>query len=150
MGLAVVSSLQRRAAVKVPWRLSVLLLLIFAAAWPFDPSYSGGGHITDQTVDAMSQAIENGGVERPIALFSLGLFAFVTLLSKKRSRLRVNGPLGWSLLFYLFLACASPARAEDSSLTIRRVGILVLLSLGAMAVAARLSQIRTASLAVCV
>src|ERR1039458_3720108 len=128
------------AAVKAPWHLSVLLLLIFAAAWPFDPSYSG--HHQDLTLDEMSQAVEKGGVQRPIALCSLGLFAVLALLSKERSRLRVNGPLGFSLLFFLFLALASPAWAEDPSLTVRRVGVLVLLSLGALAVAARLSQIQ--------
>jgi O-antigen ligase len=54
------------------------------------------------------------------------------------------------MLFFIGLALASPAWAEDSSLTIRRVGVLVLLSVGAVAVAARLSQMETAALAVCV
>jgi O-antigen ligase len=136
------------ATVKTPWGLSLFLLVIFALAGPFDPSHSQGLGVAglDETV----QLIEKGSAQRPIALFSLGLFALVALLSKRRSRLRVNGPLGWSLLFFLFLALASPAWAEDSSLTIRRVGVLVLLSLGAVAVAARLSQIRTVALAVCV
>jgi exopolysaccharide production protein ExoQ len=146
MGIAATSPLEP-ATVKMPWGLSLFLLVIFALT-SFDPSRSQG--LPDVGLDETVQLIEKGGVRRPIALFSLGLFAVATLLSKKRSRLRVNGPLGWSLLFFLFLALASPAWAEDSSLTIRRVGILVLLSLGAVAVAARCSQLRIAALTVCV
>ena len=136
------------ATVKMPWGLSLFLLMIFALAGPFDPSYSG--HLLEQTLNEMSQAVQNGSVQRQIALLSLGLFAFAALFSKRRGRLRVKGPLGWSLLFFLFLALASPAWAEDASLTLRRVGVLVLLYLGAVAVAARVSQTQTVALTVCV
>jgi O-antigen ligase len=147
MGIAATSPLAP-ATVRIPWGLSLFLLVIFALACPFDPSYSG--HPQVLTIDEALQAVEKGSAQRPIALCSLGLFALVALLSRRRRRLHVNGPLGWLVLFFLSLAIASPAWAEDPSLTVRRVGVLVLLSLGAVAVAARLSQIRTAALAVCV
>ena len=138
----------RTGKIKMPWGLSLFLLVIFALAGPFNPSNSGA--LLDLRLDEAFQRNEKASEQRQIALLSLGLFAAIVLLSKKRGRLRVSGPLGWSLLFFLFLALASPAWAEDSSLTIRRVGIFVLLCLGALAVAARLSQVETAALAVCV
>jgi len=147
MGTAVRSPLGPR-TVKMPWGLSLFLLAIFAFAVPFNPSNSG--NLLEVGLDEASQANEKKSEQRQIALLCLGLFAALALSSKKRSRLRVSGLLGWSVLFFLFLALASPAWAEDSSLAIRRVGILVLLCLGALAVAARLSQIQTAALAVCV
>jgi exopolysaccharide production protein ExoQ len=134
--------------VQVPWGLSLLLLAIFAFTSPFDPSYSWDPQAL--TIDEAMRTVEKGSVQRPIALCFLGLFALVSLLSRRRGRLHINGPLGWLVLFFLSLAIASPAWAEDPSLTVRRVGVLVLLSLGAVAVTARLSQIRTAALAVCV
>lgn len=146
MGIAAASRLEP-ATVKTPWRLSLFLLAIFALA-SFDPSRAFQPQ--QLSLDETLQQIENGSAQCRIALFCFGFFGLVALTSPKGSRLRVNGILGWSMLFFISLALASPAWAEDSSLTIRRVGVLVLLSLGAMAVATRLSQVQTAALAVCV
>lgn len=136
------------AVAKMPWRWSLLLLVVLALASPFDPSQSGGRFSPEQ--DSVVAQVETGNMVRQVALLSLGMLATVALLSRKRGRLQVNGLLGWSMLFYIGLALASPAWAEDPSLAIRRAGVLLVLSLGALATAARLSQIRSAALAVCV
>jgi exopolysaccharide production protein ExoQ len=132
------------AAAKMPWRWSLFLVAIFVLANPFDPSRSGRMPDLDEAI----QLVEKGSAQRQIALLSLGLFALVTFMSKKHWRLQVNGLLGWSMLFYIGLALASPAWAEDPSLTVRRAGVLVLLFLGALATVARFSHIQTVALAV--
>jgi multisubunit Na+/H+ antiporter MnhB subunit len=97
------------ATVKMPWGLSLFLVAIFALAYPFDPSHSQG--LGDAGLDETAQLIEKGSVQGLITLFSLELFALVTRLSKKRSRLRVNGPLGWLVLFFFSLAVALSSHA---------------------------------------
>lgn len=136
------------AAVKMPWRWSLLLLVVFAFACPFNPSQAGGR--LDMEQDAYEAQVETGNVVRQVALLSLGSFAIVELFRRKRGRLKVNGLLGWSTLLYVSMALASPAWAEDPSLAIRRAGVLLVLFLGALATTARFSLIRIAALAVCV
>lgn len=146
MGLAA-ASVPEQVAVKMPWHLAMFLVVIFAFAYPFDPSQSGGR--LDVGLEGVVQQLETGSAQRQVALLALGMLAAVIFLSRKRSQLRVNGLLGWSMLLFLGLAAASPAWAEDPPLTLRRVGVLVLLFLGALATVTRLSQIRLAGLAVC-
>jgi len=134
--------------VRMPWRWSLLLLIVFALASPFDLSQSGGRLTAEQ--DTLVSQVETGNMARQVALLCLGVSAAVALLYRRHGRLQVNRLLGWSMLFYLGLAVASPIWAEDPSLAIRRAGVLFVLFLAALATAARLSQIRTAALAVCV
>jgi|GEM_PF-1151508 len=133
---------------KIPWRWSLLLLVVFALASPFDLSQSGGRLTPEQ--DTLVSQVENGNAAREIALLSFGLLSSFLLFKRGRGHLQVNGFLGWAVIFYVALAVASPVWAEDSSLAIRRVGVLIVLSLGALATVERLSLIRTAALAVCV
>jgi O-antigen ligase len=134
--------------VKISWQLPLLLLVVFAVACPFDLSESGGRLTAEQ--DTLVSQVETGNTAREVALLCLGVWATVALFRRKRSYLRVNGLLGWSMIFYVGLALASPTWAEDPSLAIRRAGLLLVLSLSALATVVRLSQIRTAALAVCV
>jgi len=130
----------------MPWGLALFLLVIFAFATPFNRSNSGV--LSDLHFDESIQALESASEHREAALLCLGIFALLALMRKKRRQLRINGALGWCLLFFSLLAVVSPAWAEDPSLTTRRVSIFILLSLGALAVAARLSQVQIAALAV--
>ncbi len=131
-------------AVKMPWRWPLFLLTIFIFATPLVPSRSA----VDLSLDEAMQVSDKGNAQREIALSALGLFALVTFVSRKHWRLQVNGLLGWLTIFYIALAVASPIWAEESPLTIRRVGVLVLLFLGASAAVVRFSQVQTMTLAV--
>jgi len=128
----------------MPWRWSLFFVAIFVFANSLSPSRSGQA----LELDEVMQTVEKGSALREVALLFLGLFALVTFMSKKHWRLRVNGLLGWSMLFYISLALASPVWAEDPSLTLRRSGVLLLLFLGALAAAVRFSHIQTVALAV--
>lgn len=143
MGISAQLKLQAELA-GVPLGWSLVLLFVFAMANPFDPSRSGGAL---PNLDDATQLIESGSVGREVALLALGIFAAITFLGRRRWGLRVNGLLGLSVLCYVALALASPAWAEDTPLTIRRVGVLLLLFLGALATTARYSHIQTAALA---
>ncbi len=84
-------------------------------------------------------AIEGGDAIRRAALASLSGAAVLSLLRKRRQQLRVNGPIGLLIPFYLFWASASIGWADEPSLAARRVTILLFLSVGALAVAERFS-----------
>ena len=144
MGHVVDQSVERTTVV-VPWGLSLLLLIIFAVAGPFDLSEAGGRLGADQ--DTIVQGLESGSMTRQVSLLSLGLFATIALLDRKRGRLQVNGFLGCLMLFYVGLALVSPAWAEDPSFAIRRAFVLLALFLGALATVKRLPPIRIAALA---
>ena len=139
----------RPASANMPWRWSLFLVAIFVFANSLSPSRSGKA----PDLDEVMQTVEKGSALREAALLFLLLFALFTFMSKKHWRLRVNGLLGWSMLFYISLALASPVWAEDPSypsLTVRRSGVLLLLFLGALATVARFSRIQAVALAVCV
>ena len=83
---------------------------------------------------------------RIIALIALGAFALFNLLRSKPGRLQINGLLGWLILFYLVWVVLSIIWSLDPRFTLKRVGILILLSLGALYVAERLSLQETIAL----
>ena len=58
---------------------------------------------------------------------------------QRRSRLKINGLLGWLILFYLVWAFSSLVWAEDIALTFRKLIVLAMLCLGALAVSKRFS-----------
>jgi exopolysaccharide production protein ExoQ len=145
MGMAATSSLEP-VTVNMPWRFSLCLLTVFALTSPFDPTQPGKFGVTG--LDELGQQLEKGSVQREVALLFLGVLALITFLNKKYWRLRINGLLGWLMLTYVAIALASPAWAEDPSLTIRRAGVLALLFLGALAMVARYSEIQIVALTV--
>ena len=80
------------------------------------------------------------------ALIALGAFALFNLLRYKTGRFQINGLLGWLILFYLVWAALSIIWSIDPRFTAKRVGILLLLSLGALYVADRFSLRETIAL----
>lgn len=132
---------------RMPWGLALFLLATFGLM--FDPSFSGGVKAVN-IGDYMQAVLKGGNTLREISLLTLGVFALITFLNRRRDRLQANGPLAWLLLFFLGLAVASPAWAQDPAVAIRRVVVLVLLSAGAAAVVARCPLLRIAALTVCV
>jgi len=90
-------------------------------------------------VDEVAGHLAGGNLGRQIALITLGAFALLGLVRRKEKRFQINGMLGWFILFYLALAILSILWSIDARFTIKRVGILLMLSLGALYVADRLS-----------
>src|SRR5208283_2026150 len=125
---------------------SLWLFVAFLAGmfffWTQDISHSvrwqGQGLLTvDEAVAAASHGPH--GVPRGVILLSLGGFAAVSLLRKRRNPLRINGGLGHLIIFYLGWATLSVAWADDSVMALKRVVDFALLALGALAVAERFS-----------
>ena len=132
----------------LPWGTFFFLLAVFALSTPFFRAIgsfglgiggigSGGGAIGQtRSLDEV----------RIVALISLGAVALFNLLRRKSARFQINGLLGWLILFYLVLAALSITWSIDTLVTIKRVGILLLLSLGALYVADRFSLQETIAL----
>ena len=110
--------------------------------WTQDFSHSvrwqGEGLMTvDESVATENQGPH--GVPRGVILLSLGGFAAVSLLRSSRNPLRINGGLGYLIIFFLVWAALSIAWADDSVIELKRVVWLALFGLGALAVAERFS-----------
>jgi len=134
---------------RLPWGIFLYLLGIFVLATPYDLSHSTIESASGRTHDAYEQVhfVEKGSLVRPIALFLLGAFSIISLLRTEKNRFGVNGSLGWLILFFLIWAVLSIFWAHDTRLAVKRVMILILLSLGALAVAERLTLSETVTLA---
>jgi O-antigen ligase len=115
----------------------LFLCVVFFFAQPWDLFWTISGPITDAEIHMRS--VEEGSVVRRISLLLLGGFAVLSLLKKRQKRLRVNGFLGGLMLFFIVWACLSIAWTTDLALTVRKLVVLVMLSLGALALAKRLS-----------
>ncbi len=125
---------------------SLLVFVAFLASmfffWTQDISHSvrwqGEGLMTvDEAVASANQGPH--GVPRGVILLSLGGFAAVSLLRRSRNPLRINGGLGYLIIFFLVWAALSIAWADDSMMELKRVVGFALLALGAFAVAERFS-----------
>lgn len=90
--------------------------------------------------EAIAEATDEGSTVRRIALLSLGLLGLITLWSKGGTEIRINGVLGWLILFFFFWSFLSITWADNIELTFRRMVVLLMLSLGALAAARRFSD----------
>ncbi len=117
---------------RVPYTSFFLLLIVFLLAQPFyfsDPIDDGG-----LSASVRAQLISAGDPERQVGLLLLALFAIVSLWRYRRSDLRAHRCLSWPVLLFLSWACMSIIWSIDPSLTVRRVGVLLILCLGAIGV----------------
>ncbi|MFC1843885.1 O-antigen ligase family protein [Thermodesulfobacteriota bacterium] len=127
----------------LPWGIFLFLLAVFVIATPL--VHFGTGFAVRDAYD-MAKAQSLSYWPRQVALISLGAFALFNLLRSKPGRLQINGLLGWLILFYLVWAALSIIWSINPNFTIKRVGILLLFSLGALYVADRLSLRETIAL----
>ncbi len=123
---------------RFPW-----LMFLFLAAMLFLPhdlyfSKKGIEAFNLSERELVTRAAEHSLSSR-IVFLSLGLFAVAGLLSRRGTRLRIIGPLGWTLLFFASWAVLSLAWAEDADLTLRRLAAFGILCLAAAATARRCS-----------
>ncbi len=133
----------------LPWGTFFFLLLVFALVTPFDFSWPQTVQLKANFIDT-SEAIarmEHGNMGRRIGMLLLGGFAIFTL-ARSKNRFRINGALGWVLLFYFIWIISSLAWSIDPVFTLRRVITVALLWLAAAAISARHSLRELAALAV--
>jgi exopolysaccharide production protein ExoQ len=118
-----------------PWFKLLFLATVFFLAL-HDVHYSQKS-ITDfnPSEDDLIALADAGSMIRRIAILALGLFGIVGLMRNRGTRLRVQGSLGWTILLYTGWAVLSLAWAEDTSLTIRRLVVFVILCLAAVVIA---------------
>jgi exopolysaccharide production protein ExoQ len=117
---------------KIPWATFLFLTAVFFIAqhdWYF--SLKG---LEGFTVDDFTTLIDQGNLWRRLVFLSLGLFAVVSIFSKGHYRVKINGALGWLILFLLSWTFLSLAWSEDPAMTFRRLVLFALFSLGAFAV----------------
>ena len=122
----------------LPWGTILFLLAVFVFATPL---VQFGLISTTPELGDVHEYLGSGGLfnMRIIALISLGAFALFNLSRSKPGRFQINGLLGWLILFYLVWAALSITWSIDPRFTLKRVGILLILSLGALYVADRFS-----------
>lgn len=122
----------QRTQTNVPWVTFLLLTAVFFVAQHdlFFSLIEG----FNRSADLIEKETIEGSLTRKIAFFSLGLFGAVSLMRQGLNRLKINGLLGWLILFYLFWSFLSIAWAEDIALTFRRLVLFAMLCLGALAV----------------
>ena len=85
------------------------------------------------SMETYVEAVAEGRLMRRFALMMLGLFGVYSILRKGLTGLRINGSMGWLVLFFLCWAFLSIAWAEDIALTFRRLVVLVILCFGVLA-----------------
>jgi O-antigen ligase len=126
-----ISSIVRR-----HWGLFLFVSCVFFFSHPFDIFSSIGG---DLMAEEIIEATQRGNVARQVALSMLGIWSIATIL--RSCRIPGGRKKVLSLLIVLFLAVAfcSVAWAEDKLLTVRKLVVLLALSLGTFAFASRLS-----------
>jgi len=122
---------------RLPWVTFFFLALVFFVA-QYDLFFSLRESFGRSAELMMKDTIE-GSLKRRVAFLSLGLFGVVSLMRQGRSRLKINGFLGWIILFYLFWSLISIVWADNIALTFRRLVLFVILCLGALAVSNRFS-----------
>jgi exopolysaccharide production protein ExoQ len=90
--------------------------------------------------DDLVTAVGEGSIIRRVSLFSLGLFAIVSLIrGSANGEFRISGGLGWILLGFAALSFLSLIWSEDTALTFRRLVTFGILAGAAAAIARRLS-----------
>lgn len=118
---------------QVPYTAFFLLLVVFLLAQPFDFSSSLASGVVYTPSDRAAE-INAGSLERQIGLLLLALFAILSLRPHRPSQLHARRCLSLPVLMFLSWACMSIIWSDDPSLTVRRVGVLLILCLGAVAV----------------
>ena len=126
--------------------LYLFLFVVFAMATPFEPQFSIHGWMD---LSDSAAAIESGSLSRQSALIALAIFAIISLFLGSRNRLQINGMLGYIVVFFLFLSALSIFYSDNPMFTTKRVVVLLILSLGAFAVAIRLTLRKIMLLALC-
>lgn len=126
-------------ASKVPWFTFLFLAAVFFIA-QHDWYYSlKGAEAFDPNLEIITAVTDQGNLLRRIVFFSLGVYAVASLIRRRQYHIKINGSLGWLVLFLLVWICLSLAWSDAPAITFRRLVLLVMFSLGAFAVSQRFS-----------
>ena len=117
---------------KIPWITFVFLGVVFFMVQHdlFQSLTTGTGNLAQD----IAKRVALGDVIHRVTLSVLGIFGAVGLMRRGTNLLKIHGALGWLSLFFLIWAFSSLAWADDTVLTLRKLAILAMLTLGALAV----------------
>ena len=126
----------------VPWLWFLFLSAVFLITghhWSYSLLASDISNTTVYgiTTNEFLNQVEQGSLLRQVVFCSLGIVATFSLFKNRASRVKTNSPLGWLLLAFLCWAFLSIAWSEDPALVFRRLVLLTMLVLGALAVSQR-------------
>ena len=128
---------------RIPWATFLFLLAVFAFSTPL---IKFGRPAGPDSALAMNELLLQGTWYRQASLLALAAFALFNILRSKSGRFQINGLLGWLILFYLVWATLSITWSINPLFTLKRVGILLILSISALYVANRFSLQETIAL----
>lgn len=120
------------------WQLALFLTVVFFLTNQdlfFSQMFTGNSHFGPGPT---AKAITEGSPRREIAYLALGIFGVVTLFRRRHLASKFNGWLGGFIAIYLSWSFLSIFWAEDISLTARRLIVLLMLCLGAVAASRQL------------
>jgi exopolysaccharide production protein ExoQ len=123
---------------QIPWRISALVVLLFFVA-EHNFSLSAEGDFGRGTAESIGELATHGNSARRLAFIILCGIGLFQMSGRDANRPTIRGPVGWIAAMLFLWAMASVAWAPDGGLAMRRAAVLVMLSLGAMGIASRLS-----------
>jgi len=125
-----------------PGPAATAVVFVFLA-WVFFASEHGFGFLRHEdrvrSQEKNVAAAEEGQPVRRAAFLLLGIGGLVSLLRQRRNPLRSNGLLGWVILAFWGWSWLSLAWADDVPLSFRRLILLAMLCVGALAMGRLLS-----------
>jgi len=123
----------------LPWKTFLFLLAVFVCAAPLIKFSVFNWEVSVDDPTGVGAVMDRDNWMRIGALLSLGAFALFNLSRHNPDHIKINGLLGWLILFYLTWAALSIIWSVDPRYTTKRVGIFLLLSLAALYIAYRFS-----------
>ena len=124
---------------KAIWHIFILIALVFMFCQHdllISKRYMQEGLSTPEEIASSTQ---EGSLQRQIALLTLAGFAIFSLWRRRPNSLKINGALGWVIIFYIVWSCLSIFWADNLRLTFRRVITLLILAGAGLALAERLT-----------
>jgi len=119
---------------RLPWAIFLFLAtFFFLSQHHIDYSKRATDSFIPSESDLMAGVAETSLTHRVI-IISLGIFALGSLIYYRRTALRVDGSLGFVLLFFAGWAILSVSWAEDPAQVLRRLVIFGTMCLAAMAI----------------
>lgn len=121
---------------KIPWTTFLILTVLFFFISEHRLLTSTGlWENFPISADDFAISVAKGSLWRRVAFLMLGLYGIIILTQKKNFRFKINGILGWLILFYFYWSFLSLFWGEDTTLTSRRLVVLAIFCLGALGVA---------------
>lgn len=123
----------------LPWIFFILLTVLFMVT-DHDVRYTvRKDTVNGVTAEEIIQKVSEGSKARRIVYVFLGILGILSILKYPGSRFRLNGTLGWLVLFYIFWVFLSIIWSQYTALTVRRAILLGIVFLGAYGISLRFS-----------